>query len=132
MALARFFSQQTKQPVESKLENPKKICLVPFTIHFVWGALRKCIEDRERAHELQVSSKFHPEFAGVSIEYGFGRSKWYYKSTPAMSSDGLMSGSLDALSRDVVTLGHTRLMRERRVTTCARNVPGRRNSQWTS
>ena len=68
----------------------------------------KCIEDREPAHKLLMSSKFHAECAGVGIEYDFGRVKWYYKSTHAMSSDGLISGSLAAFSRDVVTLGHTR------------------------
>ena len=44
----------------------------------------------------------------MGIEYDFGRVKWDYKSTHALSNDGLINGSRASFARDVVTLGHTR------------------------
>ena len=68
--------------------------------------IQKLVE--KRGGVLIMSARFHPECAGVGIEYCFGRSKWYYKRNHVHSTKGLKVGSERCFDKTVVTLHHAR------------------------
>ena len=57
---------------------------------------------------VKLSSKFHAECAGLSIEYCFGRSKYYFRKYNRHSKAGLLEVSRDSLGRDNIPLHLTR------------------------
>ena len=68
--------------------------------------IQKLVE--KRGGVLIMSAKFHPECAGVGVEYCFGRCKWYFKKNHVHSTQGLRRGSELCFDRTVVSLHHTR------------------------
>ena len=57
-------------------------------------------------HDVGFSTKCHCECAGQGIEYGNGRSKWWFRSHCSEKTSELKGLALESMSSDVISLAH--------------------------